>query len=139
MKIASALTIASLAAITLLGEATSAQTPAGTSGRTVYYDDTPWPLPGDGATSAFRLTGMTSVHAVMLSFTQYVGGKPAMDSPVITLLPGSTVKWSAPEGGCSYELELVNANPPAINMKKPSSMCSLRPGAQVIFRIFAAP
>jgi hypothetical protein len=105
----------------------------------VYYDATPWPLPADGGTSAFRLTGMTSVHAVWIAFNNYVGDKPIADSPVITLLPGSVVKWSAPQGGCNYELELINANPPLINMRKPSAMCSLRPGAQAIFKIFAAP
>ena len=36
-----------------------------------------------------------------------------------------------------YELQLVNANPPVINMNKPPAMCALRPGAKVIFRILA--
>jgi hypothetical protein len=133
MKHINALLVAALAAGTLPGGTASAQTPA-----TSYYDSTPWPLPVEGGTSAFKLTGMTRAHAVWMSFTQYVGGKPVMDSAVITLLPGSTVTWSAPDGGCNYDLELVNTNPPVINMKKPWSMCSLKPGAQVIFRIFAA-
>jgi hypothetical protein len=136
MKIANALIVAALAATTLPDGVARAQTAA--TGN-VYYDSTPWPLPVEGGTSAFKLTGMTSVHAVWMSFTRYTDGKPLMDSPVITLLPGSTIKWSAPEGGCNYDLELVNANPPLITMKKPWSLCSLKPGAQVIFRILAAP
>ena len=105
----------------------------------LYYDQTPWPLPDDNSVSAFKLNGMTSAHAVWMAFTNYAGEKPALDSPVMTLLAGSTVRWSAPQGGCTYELELVNANPPVINMKKPYSICSLKPGAQVLFRIYAAP
>ncbi len=139
MKISNALVFMAVAVITLCGELAHAQTRGGGAGANSYYDDTPWPLPADGATSAFKLAGMKSVHAVWMSFSQYTDGKPLLDSAVITLLPGSTAKWSAPQGGCTYELELVNANPPLINMKKPSSMCSLRPGAQAIFRILAAP
>ena len=139
MKTANTLVIAALAATALLGGVAGAQTSGGANAGNAYYENTPWPLPADGATSAFKLNGMTAVHAVWMSFTEYVGGKPMMDSPVITLLPGSTTKWTAPEGGCNYELELVNANPPLINMKKPSSLCSLKPGAQVIFRILATP
>jgi len=138
MKIANALIITALAATTLLGGAAGAQTP-GNAPANVYYDSTPWPLPGDGGTSAFKLSTMTSAHAVWMSFTRYTDGRPLMDSPVITLLPGTTVKWTAPEGGCNYELELVNSDPPLINMKKPSSICSLKQGAQAIFRILAAP
>jgi hypothetical protein len=134
MKLVTAFLVTAFAATTLPGGTATAQTPGNS-----YYDSTPWPLPVEGGTSAFKLTGMTSAHAVWMSFTQYVGGKPVMDSPIITLLPGSTAQWSAPEGGCNYDLELVNANPPTINMKKPWSMCSLKPGAQVIFRILAAP
>ncbi len=136
MKILNAFVGIAIAATTLFGELAHAQTPAGANS---YYADTPWPLPADGATSAFRLTGMKSAHAVWMAFTRYTDGKPLLDSPVITLLPGSTTRWTAPQGGCAYELELVNSNPPLINMKKPSSMCSLQPGAQAIFRILAAP
>jgi hypothetical protein len=139
MKISNALIITALAAATLPGGVAGAQTSGGATAGNAYYENTPWPLPGDGGTSAFKLNGMTSVHAVWMSFTRYADGKPTMDSPVITLLPGSTTKWTAPEGGCNYELELVNANPPVINMKKPSSLCSLKPGAQVVFRILATP
>ena len=134
MKSISAFMVTAFIATTVLGGVALAQMPGSS-----YYDSTPWPLPVEGATSAFKLTGMTSAHAVWMSFTRYTDGKPAMDSPVIVLLPGSTAKWSAPEGGCNYDLELVNANPPLITMKKPWSMCSLKPGAQVIFRILAAP
>ena len=66
-----------------------------------------------------------------------VGGKPMMDSPVIILLEGSTTKWSAP-GGCTYELQLVNSNPPVINMTK-RQICMLDSGGKVVFRILAAP
>jgi hypothetical protein len=69
---------------------------------------------------------MKSAHAVWMAFTQYTDGKPMLDSAVMTLLPGSTMRWTAPQGSCTYELELVNANPPLINMKKPSSMCYRR-------------
>jgi hypothetical protein len=134
MKLVTAFLVTTFSAGVLFGATAIAQSPGNS-----YYDSTPWPLPGEGGTSAFKLTGMTSAHAVWMSFTRYTDGKPMTDSPVITLLPGSTIKWSAPEGGCNYELELVNANPPLITMKKPWSMCSLKPGAQVIFRILAAP
>ena len=134
MKFLTVFLVTTFTATMLPGASAIAQTPGSN-----YYDSTPWPLPVEGGTSAFKLTGMTSAHAVWMSFTRYTDGKPMMDSPVITLLPGSTAKWSAPEGGCGYDLELVNANPPYINMKKPWSMCSLKPGAQVLFRILAAP
>src|SRR3954464_11364293 len=120
MKVINAFLATTFSGAILFAASAIAQSPGNS-----YYDSTPWPLPGEGGTSAFRLTGMTSAHAVWMSFTQYVGGKPMMDSEVITLLPGSTARWNAPEGGCGYELELVNASPPVINMKKQWSMCSL--------------
>jgi hypothetical protein len=121
----------------LPGAPASAQSPNVLPAQNFYFDDSEWPLPDDNRTSALRLTGMRSVHAVWMSFTRYAGGKPMMDSPVITLLEGSTVKWNAP-GGCTYELQLVNANPPLINMSK-RQICMLDSGAKAIFRILAAP
>jgi hypothetical protein len=130
MKLSGVLIFAAITTAMLASGPASAQTP------NFYYDDTPWPLPGEG-TSAFKLSGMKSVHAVWMAFTRYADGKPVMDSPVITLLEGSTAKWSAP-GGCTYELQLVNANPPLINMTK-RQICMLDNGGKVVFRILAAP
>jgi hypothetical protein len=130
MKLSSAVVFAAVTAAALAGGPAGAQSP------NFYYDDTPWPLPNEN-TSGFRLTNMKSAHAVWMSFTRYADGKPMMDSPVITLLPGSTVNWSAP-GGCTYELQLVNADPPMINMTK-RQRCMLDAGQKVIFRILAAP
>jgi hypothetical protein len=101
-----------------------------------YYDDYEWPLPGEG-TTPMTLNGMKSVHAVWMTFARYAGGNDQMDAPVITLLEGSTIKWSAPQGGCNYQLQLVNANPPVINLIKPSSMCAQKPGARVVFKVMA--
>ncbi|MDB5812487.1 MAG: hypothetical protein JWN94_4609 [Betaproteobacteria bacterium] len=133
MRIKNALCILAIAASALLCG------PAAAQSQNMYYDSTPWPLPADGSTSVFKLNGMTTAHAIMMSFTRYADGKPVTDSPIITLMPGSTARWSAPEGGCTYELELVDANPPLINMKKPYSICSLRTGNSAIFRILAIP
>jgi hypothetical protein len=130
MKFSGACVFAAITAAMLLSGLASAQSPNS------YYSDTPWPVPSEG-TSAFRLTGMKSVHAVWMAFTKYADGKPVMDSPVITLLEGSTIKWSPP-GGCVYELQLVNSDPPVINMTK-RQICMLDNGGKVIFRILAAP
>ncbi len=108
------------------------------SGQNYYYDDAVWPLPPDGETTALRLSGMKSAHAVWMTFSKFVDGKTVTDAPVITLLEGSTLRWTAP-GGCSFELSLVNSNPPQINMRRPSSICSLLPGAKVIFKVLATP
>jgi hypothetical protein len=138
MKFSYAVAFAAMTAATLLGGAAGAQTPNAQPAQNFYYDDSAWPLPAEGATTALRLSGMTSVHAVWMTFSRYDGSKPVTDSPVITLMEGSTLKWTAP-GGCSYEIELVNANPPQINMKKPYSICALNPGAKVIFKVLALP
>lgn len=136
MKLVNLFVFAAMTAAMLLSVSAAAQTPNPLPAQNFYYDDVAWPLP-DERTSALRLSGMTSVHAVWMAFTKYAGGKPVMDSPVITLLEGSTVKWSAP-GGCTYELQLVNANPPLINMNK-RQICMLDAGAKVFFRILATP
>lgn len=101
-----------------------------------YFDNYEWPLPSEGTTT-MTLTGMKSAHAVMMSLTRYADGKPMPESPVITLLEGSTAKWTAPQGGCNFEVQLVNSNPPVINMMKPPAICNLRSGAKAIFRILA--
>jgi hypothetical protein len=136
MKHANAFIFAVMTAAMLPGAAARAQSTA-LPAQNFYFDNSEWPLPESERTSALRLTGMNSVHAVWMSFTKYAGGKPMMDSPVFMLLEGSTVKWNAP-GGCNYELQLVNANPPLINMTK-RQICTLDSGAKVIFRILAAP
>jgi carboxypeptidase C (cathepsin A) len=138
MKHSRAIVLAALAATTLICGAAGAQTPASLPAQNFYYDDSAWPLPAEGATTALRLTGMTSAHAVWMTFSRFEGGKPVTDSPVIVLLEGSTVKWNPP-GGCSHQLQLVNSNPPQINMTRPSSMCALNPGTKVIFKILALP
>jgi hypothetical protein len=136
MNLTNAFFFAVIAGAMLFSVAAGAQAPNALPAQNFYFDDAEWPLPNERA-SALRLTGITSVHAVWMSFTRYAGGKPVMDSPVIALLPGSTVKWSPP-GGCEYELQLVNANPPLINMTK-RQICMLEAGSKVIFRILAAP
>ena len=51
-----------------------------------------------------------------------------------------SVKWSAPQGGCIYDIELVNSNPPVINMRKSSWMpCNATPATHALFRILATP
>src|SRR3954467_413481 len=77
MKVINAFLATTFSGAMLFAASAIAQSPGNS-----YYDSTPWPLPGEGGTSAFRLTGMTSAHAVWMSFTQYVGGKPMMDSEV---------------------------------------------------------
>lgn len=127
------------ATLVAVAPAAQAQSEPTTAAGNFYFENTPWPLPGDG-TSALKLSGMTSAHAVMLAFTSYPGGKPMMDSPVMTLLPGSIVKWSAPQGGCIYDIELVNSNPPVINMRKSSWIpCNSTPATHALFRILATP
>ena len=130
--------VITLTAALLFGGVAGAQTGKALPGQNYYYDDQVWPLPADGAMTTFRLTGMTSVHAVWMTFNRYDGGKPVTDHPIIPLLEGSTAKWTAP-GGCAFVLELVNANPPVINMRRPSAMCSLLPDAKAVFKILAAP
>jgi hypothetical protein len=125
-------------AITALPGGTGAQSPTAVPAQNFYYDNSAWPLPDENRATALRLSGMTSAHAVWMTFSRFDGGKPVTDSPVIALLEGSTHNWIAP-GGCTYELQLVNANPPQINMKKLSSICVLNAGAKVIFKILAAP
>ena len=138
MKISRAYVYAAMAAATLLGGGAGAQSPAAMPAQNFYFDDSAWPLPDEHKATALRLTGMHSVHAVWMTFSRFDGGKPVTDSPVIALLEGSTHQWTAP-GGCTYELQLVNADPPLINMKKLSWVCALNPGAKVIFKILAAP
>jgi hypothetical protein len=128
-----------VSAATILGGATAiAQSPNAVPAQNFYYDDSAWPLPEEGASTALRLTGMPSAHAAWMAFSRYDDGKPATDSPVMVLMEGFTVKWTAP-GGCNYELQLVNSNPPQINMSKPRSICALAPGKKVIFKILALP
>jgi hypothetical protein len=138
MKILGVFFFAAVAAATLTCGAANAQTPGGLPAQNFYFDDSAWPLPEEGAPTALRLTGMPSAHAVWMAFSRYDDGKPATDSPVMVLMEGFTVKWSAP-GGCSYELQLVNSNPPQINMSKPRTFCALVPGKKVIFKILALP
>jgi hypothetical protein len=136
MKFSDAIVVAMITAAAMVAGNACAQTAKVVPARIFYYDDYEWPLPGDGATP-MTLNGMTSVHAVWMTFSRYAGGSGLPDGPVITLLAGSTVKWSAPQGGCNYELQLVNANPPVINLIKPSSMCAQKSGAKVIFKVMA--
>jgi hypothetical protein len=138
MKFSGAIVLAAMTATTLLYGAAGAQTPQTLPAQLYYYDDYEWPLPDEGTTT-MALGGMKSVHAVSMTFSRYSDGKPVTDSAVFTLLEGSTMRWSAPQGGCTYVLQLVNGNQPAISMTKPTSMCSLRPGAKVIFKILATP
>lgn len=138
MKLSDAFFFAAVTAATLSCAAAIAQTPGGLPAQNFYYDDAAWPLPEEGASTALRLTGMPSAHAVWMAFSRYDDGKPVTESPVMALMEGFTVKWTAP-GGCGYELLLVNSNPPQINMSKPRSMCALAPGRKVIFKILALP
>jgi hypothetical protein len=138
MKILGVFFFAAVAAATLTCGAANAQTPGGLPAQNFYFDDSAWPLPEEGAPTALRLTGMPSAHAVWMAFSRYDDGKSATDSPVMVLMEGFTVKWSAP-GGCSYELQLVNSNSPQINMSKPRTFCALVPGKKVIFKILALP
>ena len=140
MRISNAVVSAAMAAAMMLGGTASAQKGTALPAQNFYFNDYEWPLPAEGATATtttMTLTGMKSAHAVIMSFTRYTDGKPMPEAPVVTLLEGSTAKWTAPQGGCNFELQLVNANPPVINMNKPPAMCALRPGAKVIFRILA--
>jgi hypothetical protein len=118
--------------------AVNAQAPNALPAQNFYYDDSAWPLPDENTPTALKLTGMTSVHAVWMTFSRYDDGKPVTDGPVFALIEGSTVDWTAP-GGCTYRLQLVNANPPLVNMTKPRSFCALAPGKKVIFKILALP
>ncbi len=137
MKLSTMFALAAIAATAMTGGTVNAQTPKILPVQNYfYYDDYEFPLPDEGMTT-MKLTGMKSAHAVWMTFTRYSDGKPTADGPVVTLLEGSTAKWTAPQGGCNYELQLVNANPPVINLFKPPAMCNLRLGAKVIFRIMA--
>jgi hypothetical protein len=138
MKLSNALVIAVMTTTALYGVRVGAQSANGLPAQNFYYDNSAWPLPEENKPTALRLAGMNSVHAVMMTFSHYEGGKPVTGSPIITLLEGSTANWNPP-GGCSYELQLVNENPPVINMRKTSFFCALLPGAKVIFKILALP
>ena len=131
-------TLLAIALTALLCPAAYAQKAAVMPAQNFYFNDYEWPLPGEGTTT-MTLNGMKSVHAVWITFLKYSDGKPVIDGPIITLLEGMTVKWAAPEGGCSYVLQLVNANPPVINMIKPPSICAQKLGAKVVFKIVALP
>ena len=136
MKIARMLVLAAFTAPALIGNA-AAQTAKTLPAQHYYYDDYEWPLPGEGTTS-MTLNGMKSAHIVWITQVRSAEGKPLADSAVITLIEGSKTRF-APRGGCTFELELVNANPPVIHMHKPSQMCTLQPGAKVVFKGLAAP
>ena len=136
MKFYRAIAFATIAAAALVSGNAFAQKAKAAPAQTFYYDDYEWPLPGEGTTT-MTLNGMKSVHAVWMTFARYVGGSDMPDAPVITLMEGSTIKWAAPQGGCVYQLQLVNSNPPVINLIKPPSMCAQKPGAKVIFKVLA--
>lgn len=137
MKISTCVAIA-LGVSCLLGGVAGAQTGKRLPAQNFYYDDAEWPLPPDGGSTTLTLNGMSSAHAVWMTFSRYTDGKTVTDAPTLTLLEGSTIKWIAP-AGCAFELQLVNSNPPVINMRRPSAMCALNPNAKVIFKILAAP
>ena len=127
---------AALAASAFLAGPAAAQKAKVVPGPVFYYNDYEWPLPVEGTTT-MKLNGMKSAHAVWMSVLRYSAGPAVDDAPVITLLEGSKAKWTAPQGGCNYELQLVNSNPPVISMTKPPAVCLTRSGAKVVFRVVA--
>jgi hypothetical protein len=136
MKISRMMVLAAFVVPALIGSA-AAQTAKTLPAQHYYYDDYEWPLPAEGTTT-MTLNGMKSVHIVWMTQVRSAEGKPLTDSAVITLIEGIKTRF-APRGGCSFELELVNANPPVIRMNKPSQMCTLQPGGKVVFKVLAAP
>jgi hypothetical protein len=127
--------MAVMIAATMLGGTASAQKGNALPGQNFYFNDYEWPLPAE-RTTTMTLNGMKSVHAVIMSFTRYTDTNPVQDQPNLTILEGSAVRWTPPQG-CPYELQLVNSNPPVINMTKVPGMCNLKTGAKVIFRVLA--
>jgi len=125
-----------LAAAALLAGPAAAQKAKVVPGPVFYYNDYEWPLPVEGTTT-MKLNGMKSAHAAWISVLRYSAGPPVEDAPVITLLEGSKARWTAPQGGCNYELQLINSNPPVINMTKPPAVCLTRAGAKVVFKVVA--
>jgi hypothetical protein len=102
----------------------------------VFYDDAfEIGMPGD-TPGAFRLDGLKTVRAAWITFAGYTGGKPARDPQVITLMEGTSTKWGAPEGGCTYEFKIANGAAPSISMTK-VGFCTLREGDKALFRILA--
>jgi hypothetical protein len=102
----------------------------------VYYDDAyEVVLPGDN-TFQIRLDGLKAARIAWLTFAGYAGGRPARDPQVMVLMEGTSVRWGAPDGGCTYEFKIVNGAAPALNMTK-TSICTLRDGEKALFKVMA--
>jgi hypothetical protein len=102
----------------------------------VYYDDAvEVTLPGDN-TFQIRLDGLKAVRAVWMVFAGYPNAKPPRDPQVIMLMEGTSARWGAPDGGCTYEFRIVNGAAPAVTMAK-TSLCTLRDGEKALFRVLA--
>jgi hypothetical protein len=93
-------------------------------------------LPADN-TFQIKTDGLKSIRLAWITFAGYGGGKAPRDPQVMMLMEGTSEKWSAPEGGCTYEFKIDNAAGAAINMKKSSFVCTLRDGEKANFRIVA--
>jgi hypothetical protein len=93
-------------------------------------------LPADN-TFQIKTDGLKAVHVAWLTFAGYVGGKPPRETQVLMLMPGTAAKWSAPDGGCTYEFKIAGGATPVINMSKSSFACILRDGEKIQFRVVA--
>jgi hypothetical protein len=135
MKTRHAIALTLLAAAFVAGNASAQRTKVAPA--PVFYDDAvEVTLPADN-TFQIRIDGLKSLRAVWMSFTGYAGGKPPRDPQVIMLMEGVTAKWGAPDGGCTYEFKIADGAAPVINMKKASSICTLRDGEKANFRVLA--
>lgn len=102
----------------------------------VFYDDAyEVVLPGDN-TFQIRLDGLKAARIAWLTFGGYAGGRAPRDPQVMVLMDGTSVKWGAPDGGCTYEFKIVNGAAPSLSMTK-TSMCTLRDGEKALFKVMA--
>ena len=102
----------------------------------VFYDGAyEVTLPADNIFQ-IKLDGLRAVRAAWLTFAGYANARAPRDPQVITLMEGVTVRWGAPDGGCTYEFKLETGASPTISMTK-SSICTLRDGEKANFRVLA--
>lgn len=134
MRISTSMALAAMAAVSLLAGGANAQK-ASAGPATAYADDAAEiALPLDGKTTTLELKGLKTARAAWVTFVNFQG-QPAVDSPVITLMPGMSAKFSTSKS-CVYEFRVV-ASPPAVTLTKPSGACSLRPAESAVFRVLA--
>jgi len=134
MRISTSIAIAAMTAAALLAGNAGAQK-GKVAPAPVYSDEAAeFALPLDGKTTTLDLQGLKTARAAWVTFVNFQG-QPAVDFPVITLMPGMSAKFSTSKS-CVYEFRVV-ASPPAVTLTKPSGACSLRPADSAVFRVLA--